>query len=156
MADTPYTPIKTKDYLLLADKFPANAPITVVHMLQFHDVAKYPLSSPHDSTPHASLPPVSGRDAFYQRYMPAAAAAAQEVGITPAETRFFFTSVVNLLPHSGDVAWDVVAARRYQSFGEYARYQASEAYTTNAVPHRDAALKNWSLVACLEQDVPTF
>ncbi|KAF1993534.1 hypothetical protein P154DRAFT_527698 [Amniculicola lignicola CBS 123094] len=151
MADTPYTPLKTKDYLPLADKFPANAPITVVHMLQFHEVAKYPPSSPH-----GSLAPVTGREAFHQRYMPAAAAAAQEVGITPAETRFFFTSVVNLLSHNGDVAWDVVAARRYQSFGEYARYQASEAYTTNAVPHRDAALKNWSLVACLEQDVPTF
>ncbi|KAB2098609.1 hypothetical protein AG0111_0g13160 [Alternaria gaisen] len=151
MADIPYTPIKTKDCLSLVDKFPANTPITVVHMLQFHDVAKYPPSSPH-----ASLAPVSGREAFYQRYMPAGAAAAQEVGITAAETRFFFTSVANLLPHNGNVAWDVVAARRYRSFGEYARYQASEAYTTNAVPHRDAALKNWSLVACLEQDVPTF
>ncbi|PVI02176.1 hypothetical protein DM02DRAFT_613140 [Periconia macrospinosa] len=150
MADTSYTPIKTKDYLSLVGKFPDNAPITVVHMLQFNDVAIYP-----ESSPHASLDPVSGRDAFYHRYIPAGAAAAQEVGITPAETRFFLTTVVNLLPHN-DVAWDVVAARRYQSFSDYARYQASEAYTKNAVPHRDAALKNWSLVACLDQDVPKF
>lgn len=128
--------------------FPDNVPVTFIHMLRFNSTAIYPPSSPY-----ASLEPVSGRDAFYQRYVTAGSAAAQEVGIMPAETRFFSTSVTNLLLHN-DVPWDVVTIRKYESFGDYARYQASKAYTEMAVPHRDAALRDWSLVACVEEQPP--
>ena len=148
MASSSYTPIKTKDYLSLVEQFPENIPITVIHMFRFNLTAIYPPSSPH-----ASLERISGYDAFYQRYVPAANAAAQEVGITPAETRFYSTSVTNLLFYN-DIPWDIVTARRYESFADYAKYQASKAYTEKAVPHRDAALKDWSLVACIEGEPP--
>jgi len=150
MANPSSTPLKTKDYLSLVDHFPANVPITVFHMLRFNTTANYPPSSPH-----VTLEPVSGREAFYQRYGPAGSVAAQEVGIKPAETRFFSTAVTNLLLHN-DIPWDVVAVRRYESFADYARYQASKAYTETAVPHRDAALRDWSLVACVEEEPPKF
>ena len=148
MADLSYSPFKTKNYLSLVGQFPDNVPITVFHMLRFHPTAIY---SP--SSPYASLEPVSGRDAFYQRYVPAGTAAAQGTGIKPAEARFFSASVTNLLTHN-DVPWDIVTVRKYESFAEYARYQASKAYTETAVPHRDAALMDWSLVACIEEEPP--
>ena len=150
MADSTHTPIKTKDYLSLVNQFPGNVPVTVIHMLRFNTTAIYPPSSPH-----AHLERVSGRDVFFQRYMPAGSAAAQEVGISPAETRLFSTSVTNLLLHDDSIPWDVVAVRKYQSFKDYARYQASEAYKEKAMPHRDAALRDWSLVACVEEE-PTM
>ena len=150
MADSTHTPVKTKDYLSLVNQFPDNVPVTLIHMLHFNATAIYPPSSPY-----ASLEPVSGRDVFFQRYMPAGSAAAQEVDIAPAETRLFSASVTNLLLHADSVPWDVVAVRRYQSFTDYARYQASEAYKQRAMPHRDAALRDWSLVACVEEE-PTI
>ena len=146
MADPSPTPIKTKDYLTLTNQFPENVPITVIHMLRFTPTAIYPSSSPH-----ASLERASGRDVFFKRYIPAAHAAAQEAGIAPAETCFFSTAVTNLLLHN-DVPWDVVAVRKYRCFEDYATYQASEAYKENAMPHRDAALRDWSLVACVEEE----
>ena len=146
MAASSYIPLKTKDYSSLVDQFPSNKPITLIHMLRFNPTAIYPSSSPY-----ASLEPISGRDAFYQRYVPAGNAAVLEVGIAAAETRFFSTSVTNLLLNH-DVSWDVVAVRKYESFAAYARYQTSKAYTEMAVPHREAALKDWSLVACTEEE----
>ncbi|CAM1505784.1 Fc.00g114210.m01.CDS01 [Cosmosporella sp. VM-42] len=148
MASTTYSPVRTKDYLSLVNSFPENVPVTVMHMLRFNPTAIYPPSSPH-----ATLPPISGRDAFYQRYIPAGTAAAQEVGIKAGESRFFSTRVTNLLIHN-DVPWDVVAVRTYASFAEYAGYQASKEYQENAVPHRNAALMDWSLVACVEDEYP--
>jgi hypothetical protein len=148
MSDSPGVPLKSKNYLSLVDQFPENVPVTVVHMLRFNKTAIYPPSSPF-----ASLEPISGRDAFFQRYVPAGQAAAQELGIKPAESRFFSTSVKNLLPHN-DIPWDVVTARQYASFADYARYQFSKSYTEQAVPHREAALRDWSLVACNEDESP--
>ncbi|KAF7553297.1 hypothetical protein G7046_g7131 [Stylonectria norvegica] len=148
MSTQTHSPVRTKDYLSLVGRFPENVPVTVVHHLRFNPTAIYPPSSPH-----AALPPISGRDAFYQRYIPAGTAAAQEVGIKAGESRFFSTTVTNLLVHN-DIPWDVVAIRTYASFYEYAGYQASKAYQENAVPHRDAALIDWSLVACVEDEYP--
>lgn len=148
MANSSHTSIKTKDYLSLVGQFPENVPVTVVHMLCFNPTAIYLPSSPY-----ASLERISGRDAFFQRYVPAGSAAAQEVGITPAQTSFFSTSVTNLLLHN-DIPWDIVTARKYESFADYARYQKSKAYAERAVPHRDAALRDWSLVACIEEEPP--
>ena len=145
MADSTHTPIKTKDYLSLLNQFPDNVPITVIHLLRFNTTAIYPPSSPH-----ASLEPISGRDVFFNRYMPAGSAALQEVGIAPAETLLFSTSVTNLLLHNDSIPWDLVAVRKFQSFKDYARYQTSGAYREKAIPHRDAALRDWSLVACVE------
>ncbi|KAM7213187.1 hypothetical protein V8F06_011443 [Rhypophila decipiens] len=139
-------PLKSKDYPSLVDQFPENVPVTVVHMIRFKATAVYPPSSPF-----ASLVPITGRDAFFQRYIPAGEAAVEKVGIKPAETRFFSTTVTNLLPHN-DIAWDLVAARQYASFADYARYQFSNEYTSEAVPHREAALEEWSLVTCVEEE----
>lgn len=49
-----------------------------------------------------------------------------------------------------DTPWDVVTMRTYRNFEEYVRYQASEMYRENAVPHREAALKGWEVVVCVE------
>ncbi|KAJ4419969.1 hypothetical protein N0V82_004684 [Gnomoniopsis sp. IMI 355080] len=149
MDTSSYRPIKTKDYLSLVDKFPPNVPVTLVHMLRFHKMAIYPPSSPH-----VSLEPMTGRDAFYKRYVAAGNAAAREVGIVPAETKFYSASITSLLLGHNDVPWDVVTARKFSSFGEYARYQMSRSYIEYAVPHRDAALKDWSLVALVEEEPP--
>lgn len=137
MAHSSHTSIRTKDYLSLVDQFPDNVPVTVIHMFRFNPTAIYPPSSAY-----ASLETASGRDVFYQRYVPAGSAAAEEVGITPAVTRYFSASVTNLLLHN-DIPWDVVTARQYDSFADYARYQASKAYSERAVPHRLAALRDW-------------
>ena len=147
MADSSHTPIKTKDYLTLVNQLPDNVPVTVIHMLRFTTTAIYPPSSLYKS-----LEPLSGRDVFFNRYIPAGSAAAQATGIVPAETRFFSASVTNLLFHNDSIPWDVVAVRNNQTFKDYARYQASEAYKEKAMLHRDAALRDWSLVACVEEE----
>lgn len=142
MALSIQSPIKTKDYLSMVGDFPENEPVAVVHMLCFNEIATYPSTSPH-----ASAKPISGRDAFWELYVPAGNRVAEQLGVKAAETLFFSNSVVNLLQHN-DVKWDVVTVRKYESFAEYARYQKSKGYLEQAAPHRDAALKNWSLVAC--------
>ncbi|EXJ57875.1 uncharacterized protein A1O5_12433 [Cladophialophora psammophila CBS 110553] len=148
MAQSWQSPLKTKEYLAMIGDFPDNVPVTVIHMLRFNEQAIYPPSSPH-----ASLEPTSGRDAFWKRYVPAGNTAAQKLGIKPAETLFFSDTVTNLLQHN-DIPWDVVTARKYESFAVYARYQKSMEYSEWAAPHRDAALKDWSLVACIQGELP--
>lgn len=147
MAAPAYQPIRTKDYLALIKDVPSDGPVTVIHKLRFNPTAIYDPSSPH-----ASLPPISGRDAFYQRYIPNGVAAAKTAGIKAGESKYFSTRVTNLI--EGGEEWDVVAVRTYETFSEYARYQAGKEYQENAVPHRNAALANWALVACVEDDYP--
>lgn len=149
MAMSSHIPIKTKDYVSLVGEIPDNEPVTIIHMLRFNPMAVYPASSAD-----ASSEPISGSDAFFKRYVPAGNIALGEVGIQPAETRFFSKCVTNLLVHN-DIPWDVVAVRKYETFADYAKYQTSKAYIENAVPHRDAALRDWSLVACIEEDFPS-
>ncbi|KAH7383001.1 hypothetical protein BKA64DRAFT_683663 [Cadophora sp. MPI-SDFR-AT-0126] len=144
MTSPNYAPIQTKDYLSLISQFPSDVPITVLHLLHFHHLAIYPPQSPY-----APLSPISGRDAFYQLYVPAGILAAQEADITPGETKLFSGTVMNLRKDNG-TPWDVVTMRTYKSFGEYATYQASEMYRIRAVPHREAALKNWEVMVCVE------
>ncbi|KAJ4386152.1 hypothetical protein N0V93_009045 [Gnomoniopsis smithogilvyi] len=151
MDTSSYKPITTKDYLSLVEQFPPNVPVILIHMLRFHDMAIYPPSSHH-----ASLEPMTGRDAFYKRYVVAGNAAAHEIGIKPAETKFYSTSITSLLLGHNDIPWDVVTARKFASFEEYARYQMSRPYLENAVPHRDAALRDWSLVALVEEEPPNI
>lgn len=148
MADSLDTPIRRKIYLSLVSRFPDDVPVTVLHALRFRSTAIYPPSSPY-----ASLEPISGRDAFYQRYIPVSNAAAKEVGLTPGETRFYLTFSIALL-FQNDIPWDVVTARSFESFASYTRYQASKAYTEKAVPHRDAALRDWSLIARGKEEPP--
>lgn len=142
MATSLHSPIRTKDYLSMVGDFSNDEPVAVVHMLCFNETAIYPPNSPHTSAKS-----ISGRDAFWNLYVPAGNRVAEQLGVKPAETLFFSQSVANLLQHN-DVKWDVVTVRKYESFAEYARYQKSKEYLDQAAPHRDAALKNWSLVAC--------
>jgi hypothetical protein len=126
--------------------------VTIIHLIHFNIMAQYQLDSPHHPTATGEQA-ISGRSAFFDRYLPAAERAVEASNIDPPVTHFFSTNVTNLLPHN-DIAWDVAAVRQFCSFAAYTTYQTSREYVEYAVPHREAALADWSLVACIGEGFP--
>lgn len=152
MATFPSQPLITKDYNAISNSFPNDKPVTVIHLMRFNAVANYPVTSPHHPT-RTGQEQRSGREAFFDHYLPAAERAVVASAIPPPTTHFFSTSVTSLLPHS-DIPWDVSAVRQFSSFAAYTAYQTSREYVEDAAPHRAAALADWTLVACIQGSFP--
>jgi hypothetical protein len=144
--------LTTKDYSAISTSFSDDKPVIVIHLMRFNAVANYPVTSPHHPT-RLGQKQRSGREAFFDHYLPAAQRAVVASAISPPTTHFFSTSVTSLLPHN-DIPWDVSAVRQFSSFAAYTKYQTSQVYVEEAAPHRAAALADWTLVACVESNFP--
>ncbi len=64
----------------------------------------------------------------------------------------WFGSVMTCLVAPPGERWDEIAIVRYPSFAAFRSYVESEAYETEAVPHKVAALDDWRLLATVKLD----
>ena len=117
-------------------------PIFMLNLLRYNERATY--------GDDAGFEPCSGREAYFQRYVPAFGELAQGVGIKP----FWIGHVLAGIVAPADERWDDVAIVEYPSFEAFRTLVESEAYKAKADPHRAAALADWRLIATSKADLP--
>lgn len=117
-------------------------PLYMVNMVRYRDEAEYGAGS--------TLPPCSGREAYFHRYAPAfrQVAHGEDYGL------FWVGNVRGVLVGSDGEAWDDVVIVRYASFMVLRRILESPAYTEQAAPHRRAALADWKFIATTQPELP--
>ena len=125
-----------------AASIPAGQPIVMLNMLHFREQAQYG-NQPNES--------VSGRDVYYQRYLPAWGKLASAV---PGVKVLFLSAVQAGLVISPEEIWDEVALVEYPSMKAFQSIAESKAYQAEADPHRKAALKDWRLIAMTKETPP--
>ena len=117
-------------------------PIFMLNLLRYNDRADY--------ADGAGFPSCSGREAYFQRYVPAFGKLAEGTGIKP----FWIGNVMAGIVAPADERWDDVAIVEYPSFDAFRALVGSDAYRTEADPHRAAALADWRLIATAKADLP--
>lgn len=117
-------------------------PIFMLNLLRYNDQTTYAAGS--------GFAPCSGREAYFQRYVPAFGELAKGTGIKPFWIGNVFAGVV---APAGE-RWDDVAIVEYPSFDAFRKLVESDAYKTMANPHRLAALADWRLIATSQADLP--
>jgi hypothetical protein len=121
-------------------------PVQMVNLIRYNAQAKYDEGS--------ALPPCSGREAYFQRYVPAFAHVADKIAPSEPFTPIFLGSVACTIVGSPGEAWDDIAIVEYQSFEALRKIISSPEYETQAAPHRRAALANWRFIAATKLDLP--
>ena len=116
--------------------------IFMLNLLRYHDRADY--------ADAAGFAPCSGREAYFQRYVPAFGKLAEGTGIRP----FWVGSVLAGIVAPVGEQWDDVAIVEYPSFNAFRTLVESDAYRKEADPHRAAALADWRLIATSKADLP--
>jgi hypothetical protein len=117
---------------------PAGQPVTMLNLLRYRPQAAYAQGS--------DLPAVSGREAYFTRYLPAFEVVARPHG---AARPVWLGHVAAHLVGPDGAAWDDVALVEYPSFEVFRSIVTSDAYATDAAPHREAALQDWLFLAAL-------
>lgn len=113
------------------------APITMVNLLKFREIAHYEDAEPSDA------PPLTGQEA-YQRYADVATEKIRENGGTVV----FLASGQQLVVGQQDKdEWDMVAIVEYPSRAAYLKGFDSEEYQ-DAIRHRKAGLERRLLIQC--------
>ena len=129
-----------------AQTLTGKGPIQMVNFLRYFQDAHYPASN--------ELPPCSGREAYYQRYIPEFAKVASKV----APGSFSITFVGNVqaaLVAPAAERWDDIAIIEYLSIEAFRDIVESAHYLSNADPHRRAALEDWRLIATTKASLPS-
>lgn len=135
---------KAKDLLAnIPESFPKDQPVFMLNLLQWNEQAKYPEGSKHT--------PCSGQEAWVVRYVNEFKRIATEAG--------GFELVYLGMPASKIVGeesekWDAVALVKYTNIETFRKALGCEDYTTTALEHRDAALKDWKLIASTQVIIP--
>ena len=117
-------------------------PIFMLNLLRYNAQARY--------GDDAGFPPCSGREAYFQRYVPAFGALADGTGIRPS---YIGTVLAGIVAPDGE-NWDDVAIVEYPSFDAFRTLVESDDYRSKADPHRVAALADWRLIATSKMDLP--
>ena len=117
-------------------------PIFMVNLLRYNEHADY--------GGRGDFPPCSGREAYFERYVPAFGELAQGTGI-----KLFWVGHVlaGIVAPAGE-RWDDVAVVEYPSFDAFRTLVESDAYKAKADPHRVAALADWRLIATGKMELP--
>ena len=122
-----------------------NTPFVMLNLLRYKKQADYGAES--------ELPPCSGKEAYYQRYVPAFAKIASQSEITRDFKPAFVGSVLASLIGSADESWDDIVLVEYGSYAAFRGVAESAEYERDAAPHRRAALENWRLIAMQKQSI---
>lgn len=117
-------------------------PILMVNLLRYRTRADYAAGS--------ERAPCSGREAYFNRYVPAFTEAAK--GFDVAATWLGTVTAQFVAP--GSEAWDDVAIVRYPGIAAFRSIVNSDAYRDNAGPHRKAALADWRLLVTTPVPLP--
>ena len=136
------TELAPQTLLAAAAAIPAATPIYMVNLLRYREQAAY--DDP------ATAAPCTGREAYFQRYIPAFAKVTAGEGITP----FWVGNVLAQLVAPPDEHWDDVAIVEYPSFAVFQHLMENPAYRTEAEPHRRAALADWRLIPTSKAQLP--
>lgn len=108
----------------------------MLNLLRYRDRADY--------GPGSELERRTGREAYFDRYIPAwTEAVAPFGGASPV----WLGTVDARLAGPADEPWHDVALIEYPSFETFVSMLHSEFYAQHADPHRRAALEDWRLLA---------
>lgn len=121
-----------------AHNISAGQPVTMLNLLRYRPQAEYADGS--------TLPPVSGREAYLTRYIPAFDVVAEPYG---SSRPVWLGHVAAHLVAPDGAAWDDMALIEYPSFGIFQAIVTSDAYARDAHPHREAALQDWLFLTAL-------
>ena len=110
-------------------------PIQMVNLLRYHVQADYGAET--------RFAPCSGRNAYYQRYIPAFGAIP---GAEKSKIIWIGNVQATLVAPAGE-RWDDVAIVEYESFEAMRAIVESAQYAREAEPHRRAALQDWRFLA---------
>ena len=111
------------------------APVFMLNLLRFHDQARY--------EPDFDAPPCSGREAFYERYVPGF----RRLAAGRAVSRVFIGPVLARIVAPEGEAWEIGALNEYADFGTFRAIVDTDAYRREVEPHRLAALADFRLFA---------
>ena len=114
---------------------PAGQPVVMLNLLRYRQAAEYAGKEPE---------PLSGRDVYHQRYVPAFGKIAALIG--PVQVLFLGAVQAGLVAAPGE-SWDEIVLVEYPSFETFRAIVESPAYAEQAEPHRLAALADWRLIA---------
>ncbi len=118
---------------------PSGVPVTMLNLLRFREVAAYPEG-------YADLGACSGREAYTERYGPAAFRLVSEVG---GEVVWSGEARASLIAPPEE-EWDLVLLVRYPSVEAFTTMLAHPDYHPHATAHRTAALLDSRLIATVE------
>ena len=121
-------------------------PVLMVNLLRYRPQAEYANGG--------ALPPCSGKEAYFGRYVPAFAQVAERVAPNSGFAPVLLGSVHATLVAAPGESWDDIAIVKYPSFEALRSVVASPDYEAQAAPHRRAALADWRFVAATEIAVP--
>ncbi len=122
-----------------------DTPFVMLNLLRYKKQADYGGKS--------EFAPCSGREAYYQRYVPAFAKIAAQSKDTKKFKPAFLGSVLTTLVGSEDELWDDVVLVEYGNYAAFRAVAESADYQREAAPHRRAALENWRLIAMRKQPI---
>jgi hypothetical protein len=126
-----------KDLQVAAAIIPENTPILMLNLLRYKEQADY--------GQRTDITPCSGKEAYFQRYIPAFTKIAFGTGgIQPFWTGNALSSIV------GEEVWDNVALIAYPNFAAFLQVVGCDEYETDAAHHRLAALENWRLIVTVK------
>ncbi|KAL5044248.1 hypothetical protein BDW71DRAFT_209460 [Aspergillus fruticulosus] len=118
--------------------FPEDEPVFMLNLLQFYDQAQY--------TEGSTYSPCSGQEAIV-RY-------ATEFRILATEAGGFELAYLGLrasyIVGEDSEKWDAVVLLRYTNIEIFRKTLGSDDYAATAVERRDAALKDWKLIASFQ------
>lgn len=123
----------------------ADTPLYVLNLLRFRLHADYP----------AGVTPVgeSGRDAYFNGYVPAFGAVARAQGVTGVRPIWIGEVAAGIAVAPGE-RWDAVAIVEYPNLASFRQIVESEAYRATAEPMRRAALEEWRLIGQTKMEMP--
>ena len=140
-----FTELSAQDIARGATAVPENTPFVMLNLLRYKEQADYGNNT--------ELPPCSGREAYYKRYVPAFAKIAAKSENTKNFKPAFVGSVLASLVGSDDEPWDDVVLVEYGNYAAFREVAENPDYEREAAPHRRAALENWRLIAMHKQAI---
>ncbi len=137
------TELNPRNLLSALPAIPEDTPIVMLNLLRYREQANY-----GDLREFGSR---SGREAYFQGYVPAFGAIAARSENTKSVRPIFLGAVLAGLVGPADERWDDVALVEYPNIAAFRSVVESPEYARDAAPHRKAALENWRLIAMLKQ-----
>ncbi|KAI9040682.1 uncharacterized protein KD926_007762 [Aspergillus affinis] len=122
---------------------PKDKPIFMLNLLRFYDQAHYPKGSKHS--------PCSGQEAWVARYVTEFRRLATEAG--GFELIYLGLPASKIVGEDGE-KWDAVVLVKYTNIETFRKTLGSDDYAAIAAEHRDAALKDWKLIASTQVIIP--
>ena len=122
-----------------------DTPLYVLNLLRFRARAEYPVG----------VVPVgeSGREAYFNGYVPAFGAVAHAQGVTGVKPIWIGTVAAAIATPRGE-RWDAVAIIEYPNVASFRLVVDTEAYRATAEPMRRAALEEWRLIGQTSMEMP--